>query len=221
MSIITVCCVPEGIAMAADSRLTGQKNYPNGMVDRFAISDNSQKLFLLTKTKVGISFCGAAIIDGRTISDVIRIFEIEDIDEDDTVSDVAEKLHRRLIETYKGHELSFFVAGYRDEEPYVYSIWPGGCERNNASPEGDILYRVNFNGEYEALEKLLNGNIPTQFNFPLMPLKDALDFSEFLVDVVIKYQRFEDRVATCGGPIDSLIITKDYARFVKHKIFNI
>jgi hypothetical protein len=53
-----------------------------------------------------------------------------------------------------------------------------------------------------------------------MPLKDAIDYSEFLVELVIKYQRFEDRVATCGGSIDSLVITKDYARVVKHKIFN-
>jgi hypothetical protein len=35
-----------------------------------------------------------------------------------------------------------------------------------------------------------------------------------------KYQRFRNGIATCGGPIDLLVITKDYTKFVKHKILN-
>jgi len=46
-----------------------------------------------------------------------------------------------------------------------------------------------------------------------MPLKDAADFAEFIVDFTNKYQRFDDRIPTCGGPIDLLVITKDYKKF--------
>ncbi len=87
MSIITVVSVPEGIAMAADSRLSGWRKYDN-TVERYAISDNFQKIFLLSKTYVGISCCGDVIIGGKTIADVIRLFEIDKINNDDNVETV-------------------------------------------------------------------------------------------------------------------------------------
>jgi hypothetical protein len=219
MSIITVVFVPEGIAMAADSRLTGVKNHPNGIIDRFSISDNSQKLFLLTKTKAGISSCGDAIVDGKTIADFIRAFEIEKVDADDSVTTIADKLKLYLIEKYPNNMVSFFVAGYEGDFPFVFSLSKDVFVRSNLTPSGEINYGATWNGEYEAIEKLLNGTRHTELNFPLMPLKDAIDFAEFVVEVIIKYQRFEDRVATCGGPIDILVITKDRAQFVRHKIY--
>lgn len=39
-------------------------------------------------------------------------------------------------------------------------------------------------------------------NEKLMPLKDGIDISEFIVDLTIKYQRVSDRIKTCGEPID-------------------
>ncbi|HEY5560198.1 MAG TPA: hypothetical protein VIK72_00320 [Clostridiaceae bacterium] len=56
MSIITTVYIPEGIAMAADSRLTGYRTYEGGLTDRYTLSDNSQKIVLLKKVSVGISF---------------------------------------------------------------------------------------------------------------------------------------------------------------------
>lgn len=53
-----------------------------------------------------------------------------------------------------------------------------------------------------------------------MPLKEAIDFAEFLVDTTIKYERFCDDIQTCGGDIDILVITKDEAFWKQHKIFN-
>ena len=79
MSIICSIYVPEGIVMAADSRMTvtavhgGDK--PKELV--FSISDNAQKIVLLNKVKVGIASCGNAVLDGKTISDYLRIFEIK------------------------------------------------------------------------------------------------------------------------------------------------
>ena len=52
MSIIATVYLPEGIAMATDSRLTGVTNYPNGNVDRHTLSDNSQKLFLIKNNSI-------------------------------------------------------------------------------------------------------------------------------------------------------------------------
>jgi len=50
-----------------------------------------------------------------------------------------------------------------------------------------------------------------------MPLKDAVDLAEFIVELTIKYERFADKIPTCGGPIDILVITKDYTQFYRHK----
>ncbi|WP_195990152.1 hypothetical protein [Clostridium sp. D53t1_180928_C8] len=66
----------------------------------------------------------------------------------------------------------------------------------------------------------MNAEPRMQFNFDFMQLKDGVDLAEFIVDVTIKYQRFDMRLATCGGSIDSLIITKDYSKFIKHKVLN-
>ena len=41
-----------------------------------------------------------------------------------------------------------------------------------------------------------------QTNFKIMPLKDAVDFADFLIETTIKYQRFEMKPKTCGGDID-------------------
>jgi hypothetical protein len=220
MSIITVTYIPEGIAMAADSRLTGFKNYGNGLTDRFALTDNSQKLFLLSKCKVGISFCGDAIIDGKTVADFIRLFEINKVKDTDSISEIAENLHNYLKADYPQSGISFYICGYKNDEPFVYVIGSNFFKRKNITAQNNLCYGAAWNGEYEAIDKLLLGTTPTNINYPLMPLRDAIDFSEFLVELVIKYQRFEDRVATCGGAIDILVITKDYAKFVKHKILN-
>ena len=96
MSIISVVYLPEGIVLAADSRLTGRKEYKdkdgNNVIEKYTLSDNAQKVVLLNKCKVGIASCGTAYIDGKTIADYIRLFEINDVDEHDTPESVADKL---------------------------------------------------------------------------------------------------------------------------------
>lgn len=57
-----------------------------------------------------------------------------------------------------------------------------------------------------------------EFDWNHMYLRDAIEFAEFIVDVNCKAQRFANGVATCGGPIDLLLITKDGARWIRHKI---
>jgi hypothetical protein len=217
VSIISVVFVPEGIAMAADSRLTGVIQHPDGIRDRFTISDNSQKLFLLNKSQVGISCCGEMLIKNKTIGDFIRSFEIDCVDENDSVPSIALKLQKYLIQQNPSSQTSFYVAGYDKDVPFVFAVGAGFLINNNSS---ENEYNFIFNGEVEAFDKLINGNKPTILDYFHMPLKDAMDLAEFVVELTIKYQRFETRVATCGGPIDLLVITKDYAKFVKHKILN-
>ena len=78
MSIMCCVYVPEGIVMAADSRLTRTKpgkaielplteGQPKTVIvpqTTYTSSDNTQKVLLIHKVGVGVSFCGNAIFDG-------------------------------------------------------------------------------------------------------------------------------------------------------------
>ena len=220
MSIMCTVYVPEGIVIAADSRMSGGlavktsdgKMQQQGM---FSISDNAQKVFLLSKVKVGIASCGTAILENKTISDYLRIFEIEEVSRKDSVTDVAKKLQAYAYKFFP--HVNFFVCGYDEDEPFVYDV---GKELKRINMDnGKIRYASSWSGEQASITKLLNSQPPTPINHNIMPLKDAVDFAEFLIDVTIKLQRFEMKPKTCGGDIDVLVLTKDDAFWHKHKLF--
>jgi hypothetical protein len=212
MTIISVVYVPEGIAMSADSRLTRTIQSQDGNVDRYILTDSAQKLVLIKNGRIGVSFTGDAITNGKTTADYLRVFDINEIQESDTIEEVVVKLKSFLIT--ENLNVVLLVAGYQDDVPFVYSVTQHEVVLRNREGEG-VKYSSTWAGDSEAADKLL---LATQINYPLTPLKDAMDLSEFIVEICVKYQRFEDRIATCGGPIDVLVITKDYAKFVKHKI---
>lgn len=220
MSIMCTVYVPEGIVMAADSRMTGNiaVKTPDGRMQQqgmFSISDNAQKIFLLSKVKVGISSCGSAILENKTVSDYLRIFEIEEVTQEDTVTDVAKKLQAYAYKYFP--HVNFFVCGYDGDEPFVYDV---GKELKRINMDnGNIRYASTWSGEQYAITKLLNSQPASPINHNLMPLMDAVDFAEFLIDVTIKLQRFETKPKTCGGDIDVLVLTKDDAFWHKHKLF--
>jgi hypothetical protein len=219
MSIITCVYVPEGIVMSADSRLTVSKDYGNGRAEICILSDNSQKLFKLTKAPIGISSCGEIILNQKMISDFLRLFEIEKVNEGDNVEQIARKLNEYAQSFLAANRVEFLIAGYFEDKPYVYHLCNGQIVQKNNN-NGKLFYGASWRGETLATYKLFSGEPQTRLCFDLMPLRDAIDFSEFIVELTIKYQRFEDNSATCGGPIDTLVITKDKVSFTKHKIYN-
>lgn len=265
MSIMCCVYVPEGIIMAADSRLTRTKsqkaiNLPHkeGENDKvlfvnstYTLSDNAQKVLLIKKAGVGVSFCGDAMIDGVTVADFIRKFEIEKVEEGDSAETVATK----LVEYYTGTNTHFFVCGYKDDVPYVFDVNRGTVERSNvakkaattptkndAADNGDVpelgvpenlhteetddtatpvvINGALWAGRMTAITKIVNNAPSLNADWGTMPLKDAIDFAEFLIDTTIKYERFCDEIQTCGGDIDILVITKDEAFWKQHKIYN-
>lgn len=220
MSIISIVYLPEGIIIAADSRLTGKKEYTdkdgNNIIERFPLSDNAQKVVLLNKCQVGIASCGTALIDGKTIADYIRLFEMNDVVENDTPEIVAEKLLQHGSE-FSG--TNFYVCGYYQDVPYVYAVVSSGKARSNVDKDGNVRYSFSWGGEKEALNKLVNSPPVMNTNELLMPLKDGIDLAEFMVDVTIKYQRFSDCIKTCGGDIDVLVMTKDKAFWHRNKLY--
>ena len=219
MSIVSIVYLPEGIAIAADSRSTlSTTKTEDGTttIKKFSVSDNAQKIVLLNKCQVGIASVGDAIIEGKTISDYIRLFEINDITNGDTAEVVADKLLEHKSEYPK---TTFYVCGYNDDIPYVFVIDTNGKSRKNIDESNNVIYGLMWGGEPEALTKLISTEPSIKIDPQLMPLKDGIDLSEFMVDLTIKYQRFSCEMKTCGGPIDVLVLTKDDAFWYKHKLF--
>ena len=219
MSIMCSVYVPEGIVMAADSRMTANLmvKTPDGKTQQqgmFTVSDNAQKVFLLSKVRAGITSCGTAVLDNKMVSDYLRIFEIEEVSPRDSITDVAKKLQSYAFKFFPN--VHFFVCGYEQEEPFVYDV-SKELKRLNMD-NGNLKYASSWSGEQQAITKLLNSQPPTPVNHVLMPLKDAIDFAEFLIDITIKLQRFEMKPKTCGGDIDVLVLTKDDAYWYRHKI---
>jgi hypothetical protein len=219
MSVMTVVYVPEGIAMAADSRMTRTKDLGNGLYQTFPLSDNNQKIFLVDKVNVGISTCGSAFVNNKTIADFIRLFEIEKVNKEDNIIQVANSLSLYLQQFQDSGDIRFYVAGYLHDEAYVYSVDSKSVNRMNISEDGIIEYGACWGGANEAICKLVNGEPVMNINFYFLPLKDAADYAEFLVSLTINYQRYLDQPAVCGGPVDVLIITKDGASFIRHKLY--
>lgn len=221
MSIITIVYVPEGIAMSADSRLTKIGTTVKGDHYNYTISDNGQKIVLLSKVNVGISTCGDAMIQSKTIVDFLRNFEIAEVVNEDNIETISNKLNKYLKKLLVPTTVIFEVGGFKIDEFFVFEVRANCCIRLNYDlTSKSITYGVSWNGQQDAIDKLVNGKAPMNTNYYLMPLKDAIDLSRFLVDLTINYQRFgNNSTATCGGPIDTLVITKYGASFTKHKIY--
>lgn len=206
-------CSGHGNTHSEPNGPAGAAGFPCGN-DHIPIGQRT-KIMLLSKVKVGISACGIGILDGKNVSDYIRTFEINELTSADDVTSVAEKLHKYAFKYFP--QVNFFVCGYQNDEPFVYIV-NKEIKRSNIE-NGRMRYASIWSGEQAAITKLLNGNPPMMINHVLMPLKDAIDFADFLVDATIKSQRFEMKPATCGGDIDILVLTKDDSFWFRHKVY--
>ena len=104
-------------------------------------------------------------------------------------------------------------------ERFVYRIIDSD-EQHDITSEIDVPGQCAavWNGEPKVIANLLTGEHAIPIEWRCMQLKDGIDFAEFLVDVTCKIHRFQTGIGTCGGPIDTLLITKDYSKWIKHKI---
>jgi hypothetical protein len=63
-------------------------------------------------------------------------------------------------------------------------------------------------------------NLQVPLVLPAMPLQDAIDLAEFLVDLTIKFSRFRPGAPTVGGPIEIGAISKHEGfRWIKRKYY--
>jgi hypothetical protein len=71
----------------------------------------------------------------------------------------------------------------------------------------------------EALARI-DPQIQLPVVLPAMPLKDAIDLAEFMVDLTVKFSRFKPGAPTVGGPIEIAAISKHEGfRWVQRKLY--
>ncbi len=226
MSFIITVYVPEGIVMAADSRLsldrTTKKDGQTTILQQFEFSNSSQKLFLINK-RIGLSTCGAAAINKKPIAGYIDQFIEEKVKDETDVSDIPKLLNEFFGEKYNKPAVQFQVAGFKIENgisiPYVYTcqIAEMAYPRVNADPQNNITFGCAWSGEGETISRLLlpckvtksNGmvvdfaNAGIEYNF--FSLQDAIDFAIYAIRTTIDTIRFQAKPKTVGNPIDVLI----------------
>lgn len=240
MSLVIAIYVPEGIVMASDSRqsVTLEGKTPEGKDFKVETvnSDAAVKTFLLEKQQVGISSFGQDLLAGVPMAGYIKKFIEEELTIADDITTIPEKLVGYFRKSFPNIDTGFHVAGYKKEGkisvPYVYYCHIGKniVERRNIKPDSSLTYGATWSGQIDILSSIVNpvkikdekGNdkiirSPAPIIWPAMSLQDAIDFSIYAIRTTIDTMRFQARPKNVGGPIDVLVLTPDFVKWIQKK----
>ena len=232
MSFIISVYTNEGIIMASDSRTTYTStiNNPDGTVERHVgiqTTDTTYKTFLC-QSRIGISTCGAADINGVPITGYIEDFITKETNAESTVETVAQGLLQYFSKFNPLPATIFVVAGYTqpDLNRQIMRVF---VSEKLIVPVDSSEPGAAWNGEVDIFTKLVSPvavknsdgsyndllSFGTGFNF--FTLQDAINYAEYAVDVTIKTMFFQDRLKTVGGPIDILAIKPTGGFWIQRK----
>jgi len=224
MSIVITTFVPEGIVLAADSRVT--MNWPSVIegkpnINFTQVSDTSHKVFLINQ-RIGLATHGDACIEGVPMASFINQF----IDQRVLPTDEVDVVAKKVLEYFRNLESDlstfFYVVGYKkvadQSEQHIYLVDIKGNQqtRTNHGTEG-TFFGANWGGEIEVISRLVRAVKMSQGDdwvevdqvevpWSYMTLQDAIDFSTFAVRTTIESLRFQQKIQTVGGPVDVLVL---------------
>jgi hypothetical protein len=225
MTLITCCYTPTGIAISGDSRTTGVRTQTLPQAAAMAaavqvqipwvLSDSARKVFCLHERFAAATW-GDAFVEGLPIAHHVNEFDLQTRS---SVIDNTEAMVDTLMQYLRGYspnpDSGFILAGYDGKVPSVFSfdIKTGAKKRWNVDAYGATTYGLFYGGDSDVLQRLLNTS-QTQPPFALMNLQDAVDFTRHLVRTTIDQMRFEPRIASVGGHIDTLTLTPARTKFL-------
>lgn len=167
MSIGIVVNGPEGLVLAAESRVTLTATPPKGPQIHVNY-DNATKIlsFKEPHNYIGVVTYGLAAIQMRTPFSYIPEFEAVLPSNRITISEFAEKLSEFFIEQwqknmpkdYRGPNITFVIAGFNEEEPYgsVYSVdIPRNPHPVLRTSKG--TFGITWGGQRELVDRLIQG----------------------------------------------------------------
>lgn len=176
MSLGIVVKVPEGLVLAAESRITigAQIKTPMGVQNIPVYFDNATKLlsFSSPNTTVGVVTYGQAVIgqqNPRTAASFISEFEASLPKERLSVLDFAKKISEFYLEQWRSYmppddkianipNMTFVIAGYNHDEVYgqVFLVEiPRAPEPTERSKDNE--FGITFGGQHEIVSRIMMG----------------------------------------------------------------
>lgn len=166
MSLGIVIKAPEGIVLAAESRVTLTTKLPNGQ-EQNTNFDNATKLlsFSAPYNSVGAVTYGQAAIGIRTVSSFLPEFESNLPGARVPAHEFSTRLSQFFLtqwnssvpQPYQGPNIIFVVGGFDDGEPYgkvfMFEI-PGAPNPVEQSPGG---FGITWGGQREIVDRLIQG----------------------------------------------------------------
>lgn len=181
MSLGIVIKSPEGLVLAAESRVTLQiqKSGTNEIV--YNTFDNATKLFSFASphNHIGVVTYGQASIGQRTAHSYVPEFEAMLDGRLSSVLDYANSISafymdqwsRVMPNPYSGPNMTFLVSGFNDNEPYgrVYLINIPSSPVPVEQTPGAGVFGITWGGQREIVDRLLAG-YDTQIISTIFPI---------------------------------------------------
>jgi hypothetical protein len=169
MSLAVVIKGPEGLVLAADSRVTLLGKRGN---QAFAVNyDNATKLLTFEgQTHIAAVTYGAAVIGARTAHSFIPEFEVrENLKQRLNVEEFCRELRSFFKERwdsavtgagpYVGPEMTFVVAGYDEGDAYG-KVFVFGVPRTEIQPRNADNFGMTWGGQLELASRMIHGFDP-------------------------------------------------------------
>lgn len=248
MTIIVSVKINDGIVMASDSASTFQSGQTYLHADKI--------VNLIKGIPIGVMVTGNGSIGSESIATLLKDLRsrLEGTADhawklnrqDYTMQHVAERVREFLFEEkaaavdpgiWMQLRICGYSAGRSSPEIWEVVLRGGECDQPKlVQPEQG--FGVNWDGEYEALDRLVLGvgsglqaaaeglGVPKDqladvtskvmdhtrelLALPAMPIQDAIDLARFLVETAVGFVRFSVRTQpkTVGGPVEIAAITK-------------
>jgi len=198
MSLGVVIKGPEGVVLAADSRVTlqaGKKGKPPFIVN----FDNTSKLMSFSEPHdyVGAVTYGLAVIGSRTASSFLPEFE-QDVLSNKTkrlsVQKYAEELSNFFMERwekvmprdYKGPGMTFIIGGYDEKDAYGKVFLFSIPEQPELQPRNPDDFGMTWGGQLQVASRIIHGYDPNIM--PILQNKFSLS-QEQMNSLVIEFRK--------------------------------
>lgn len=218
MSVIVTLCLYDGIVMAADSRMTLLRTYPNGRQE-ISYRDRSKKIFRFGDRDIGISWCGNARVGEEEVSDYLDGL-YNRIAKTASIKEIAHKINEECNKKVQGETIRCHIAGYEKGTQCLYQVVDGVVTHKNINPTlGLPTMCIVWDGQRDISSHIIKNKekidigdkVVDESDIPGFTLDEGVRFAEAMLKISCKER--DD----CGEPIYSLIITSDKFRWIHNE----
>lgn len=225
MSLIVLCFVEKGIAIAADRRAIMEcKTDVKPDEVKFRFKDHIDKIHVCANGCV-VVHQGEGVINGEPVYTWIQRFVNNCITKEISVSEMPDLLLKYFHTFKEPIQDTFLIVGYDEQNTkHIYQIDVDTKEIFECdTTKPDYLYFGNTEFISRLLEKseltYCDGTKEPATYYPPMiqefTLQDAVNFCRFMVDTTVQMQHFVNFPLLTGGETDVIVLTKDETKWIQ------